>query len=137
MSLTLNKFNEPPVYEITKLDYNRTTQESTLHVLLRLPTEENPIETTIKMPFTTIEPWQKYTKPLYTFRDNTSVFLNKGLFERVQIIGQLRCMGLDTRFATQCEYDNWIYEAALIDNDFKTHTGYTVWATIKEYVENL
>ena len=137
MSLTLNRFKSPPVYEIIKMNVNETTQESSLTILLRLPTEEKPIVTTIKMPFTTIEPWQKYTKPPYTFRDKISVFQNEGLLERVKIMGKLRCMGLEILFAEQCEYDNWIYEAALIDDDYKTRTGYTVWSTIKEYVENL
>ena len=137
MSLTLNRFNALPVYEIIKLNVDETTQESSLTILLRLPTDENPIVTTIKMPFTSIEPWQKYTKPPHTFRDRISVFQNADLLERVNIMGKIRCMGLDIRFAEQCEYDNWIYKAALIDADYKKQTGYTVWSTINEYVENL
>ena len=130
--LTLNKLHKNPVYETITLDYDKTTMQSSITILLNLPTHERPILTTIKLPFTPTEPRLKYKKPDYTFRDNISVFLNTDTHERIQQSGLFRCMPINTRYAYQCEYDHWIWEAGITEQN-----GYIVWAAIAEYVSTL
>jgi hypothetical protein len=102
-------FSEKLVYEPVKFNYDRIKQTSTITVLLDLPNTVSKELVTIKLPFTSYEPSQKYRLPSYTFRDDTSVFMNINLDVRIKNIGYLRCMPPKTRYAYQCEYTNIIY----------------------------
>jgi len=122
-------FSEKKVYEPVNFNYDRIKQTSTITVLLDLPNTVSKELVTIKLPFTSYEPSHKYRLPSYTFRDDTSVFMNINLDVRIKNIGYLRCMPHETRYAYQCEYDEWIYNSEGYDR-----SGFIVWKAIKDYL---
>ena len=92
----------------------------------------NAVEVTINLPFTEEDPALKYQMPPYTFRDDISVHFEQRLHALIQVNSKCRSLPPQTRYAHQCEYDEWIYNA-----DLEDRTGYIVWAAIKQYVENM
>ena len=117
------------VYELVDFKYDKFKKTSTITILLNLPDMELRQLTTIDLPFTPTEPCLKYKMPPFTFRDEESVFMNEDTHERINLIGYNRCMPFKTRYAYQCEYDEWIYDANCTE-----YTGYIVWKAIKDYV---
>jgi len=89
-------------------------------------------EVTINLPFTEENPAYKYQMPPDTFRDDISVHSGQRLHALIQVNSKCRSLPPQTRYAYQCEYDEWIYNAG-----FKDRTGYIVWAAIKQYVEEI
>jgi len=117
------------IYETVDFNYDKTTKKSSITIILYLPSMEIGELTTIDLPFTSYDPSLQYKLPPFTFRDDESVFMNEDTHERINIIGYFRCMPPRTRYAYQCEYDEWIFDADLCDC-----SGYIVWKAIKDYV---
>ena len=133
MSLSNYKLNEcTSVYDVVNFEYNRTDKTSNITVLLNLPNKELRMLETIDLPFTDYEPSQKYSAPIFTFRDYDSVFINRRLYDRIYLFGEVSCMPPNTRYAYQCEYDEFLYEMGCNDR-----SGYIVWKAVKEYVEKM
>ena len=122
---------EKKVYEPIRFNYNRENKTSSITILLNLP-DMNAEEVTINLPFTEEEPALKYQMPPYSFRDDISVHFEQRLHALIQVNSKCRSLPTQTRYAHQCEYDEWIYNANLEDR-----TGYIVWAAIKQYVKNM
>ena len=120
------------VYKPIRFYYNKTEGTSSISILLKLPTMIIEKLITIPLPFTENEPALKYKKPPYVFRDNKSVYENQRTHDLIQKNGPCRSMPSETRYAFQCEYDEWIYLA-----NFEERTGFIVWNAIKKYVKNM
>jgi len=124
-----NLFEKKPVYETVRFNYDSETQESYVTILLDLPGTELRQMITIDLPFTDYDPSDQYKLPEFTFRDEKSVFMNQGTHERIQLFGLPRSMPPNTRYAFQCEYDEWIYDAGL-----SNRSGYLIWQAVNDYV---
>ena len=122
-------FEKKPVYETVRFNYDCETQESYVTLLLDLPGMELREMITIDLPFTDYDPSEQYKLPDFTFRDEESVFMNANTHERIQQFGLPRSMPCHTRYAYQCEYDEWIYDAGL-----SNRSGYLVWQAVYDYV---